>query len=267
MARTSKPLREQVIVFTGATSGIGLTTACMAASKGAKVVMADRNEAALETICTAIRSRGGECTTVVADVGVRADIARIAEHAIRTYGGFDTWVNNAGVGAYARLEDMSDEDHQRLFQGNHWAVVHGPTEALKTLKKRGTRKNLHQAGEDGKRHGDQGHRFSSSLYTTAKMYPVTSLALVTLAVLGIAALARPAEREGAWRLARDAGRRMGHYASDHGYGRPSMRGWMPHWDRHSWRDRLPWRDRRPWWERGYDQARDATRRLRSNWGL
>lgn len=56
---------------------------------------------------------------------------------IGRHGGFDTWVNNAGVGAYAPLEEISDEDHERLFQTNYWGVVYGSTEALKHLKRRG----------------------------------------------------------------------------------------------------------------------------------
>jgi short-subunit dehydrogenase len=132
-----KPLAEQVIVITGATSGIGLTTACRAAARGAAVVLAARNAEALTEICAGIREGGGRCATVVADVGVREDVDRIAEVARREFGGFDTWVNNAGIGVYATLEDMTPEDHHRIFQTNYWGVVHGSLVALKELKGRG----------------------------------------------------------------------------------------------------------------------------------
>jgi len=132
-----KPLGSQVIVITGATSGIGLTTACRAAARGAAVVLAARNEEALREICDGIRRRGGRCETVVADVGTPADMERIAATAEQAFGGFDTWVNNAGIGVYAKLEEISDADHERLFQTNYWGVVYGSRVALKHLKKRG----------------------------------------------------------------------------------------------------------------------------------
>lgn len=98
---TLKPLNEQVIVITGASSGIGLVTARMAAKEGAKVVAAARNEDALRQLTEEIRQQGGQATYVVADVGNEDDVNRIAEEAINTFGGFDTWVNNAGVPSLA----------------------------------------------------------------------------------------------------------------------------------------------------------------------
>jgi short-subunit dehydrogenase len=56
---------------------------------------------------------------------------------VERHGGFDTWVNNAGVGAYARLEELEDRDHERIFQTNYWGVVYGSTEALRHLRRRG----------------------------------------------------------------------------------------------------------------------------------
>src|SRR5690606_14526220 len=56
---------------------------------------------------------------------------------IERHGGFDTWVSNAGVGVYAKLEDLGDEDRRRLFDTNYWGVVHCATEALPHLKHRG----------------------------------------------------------------------------------------------------------------------------------
>jgi short-subunit dehydrogenase len=137
MARKLKPLHEQVIVITGGTSGIGLTTACRAAARGAAVVLAARNAEALKEICEGIQERGGRCATVVADVGVKEDVEMIAAVAERQFGGFDTWVNNAGIGLYARLEEVDDADHERLFQTNYWGVVYGSQVALRRLKRHG----------------------------------------------------------------------------------------------------------------------------------
>jgi short-subunit dehydrogenase len=132
-----KPLAQQVIVITGASSGIGLATAKAAAKQGARLVLASRNEDALRTIVQEIKSQGSEAIYVVTDVSKREDIENLASKAIEQFGGFDTWVNNAGQGLWGKLEEVSDEDHRQLFDINFWGVVYGSTTALKTLKKRG----------------------------------------------------------------------------------------------------------------------------------
>src|SRR6185436_14860906 len=100
MAVNLKKLSEQVIVITGASSGIGLTTARMAAESGARLVLASRNEDALRKLTEEINSAGGSAAYVVADVGNEDDVKKIAAEALNKFGGFDTWVNNAGVSVY-----------------------------------------------------------------------------------------------------------------------------------------------------------------------
>ena len=137
MSITLKPLQEQVIVITGASSGIGLATARAAAKKQAKLVLAARNQEALETIEQQIKNDGGQAITVVADVGRREDVQKIADTALEHFGGFDTWVNNAGVSIYGRLTNVSDEDSHRLFDTNFWGVVYGSLVAAEHLRSRG----------------------------------------------------------------------------------------------------------------------------------
>lgn len=130
-------INEQVIVITGASSGIGLTTARMAAEQGARLVLAARNGEALDQLAGELRRQGAQVATVAADVGNVADVERIAQTALDRFGRIDTWVNNAGVGTFGRLEEVSLEDHQRLFQTNFWGVVHGSLEAVKRMKQHG----------------------------------------------------------------------------------------------------------------------------------
>ena len=131
-----KPLAEQVIVITGASSGIGLATARIAADRGARLVLVARSENALRELVTEIRSRGGEAIHVVADVGHEEDVAGITQKAIEAFGGFDTWVNNAGIGVYGKIETVSIEDMRRSFETNFWGQIYGSREAARHLKTR-----------------------------------------------------------------------------------------------------------------------------------
>jgi short-subunit dehydrogenase len=132
-----KKLSDQVIVITGASSGIGLVTARMAAKRGARVVLNARNEEALRLVTDEINVAGGEATYVAGDVGQFDDVQNIANKAIQRFGGFDTWVNNAGVSIYGPVLDQSLEDQRRLFETNYWGVVHGSRVACAHLRKRG----------------------------------------------------------------------------------------------------------------------------------
>lgn len=132
-----KKLAEQVIVITGASSGIGLVTARMAAKEGAKLVLASRSEEALRQLCAEITQSGGQAIYVVADVSQQADVQQIAQAAQAKFGGYDTWVNNAGVSIYGKLEQVPIEDMRKLFETNFWGLVYGSLEAAKHLKTKG----------------------------------------------------------------------------------------------------------------------------------
>ena len=134
MAVKLKPLSQQVIVVTGASSGIGLATVRKAARAGAAVVLTARNEQALRQICEELTAEGRRVHPVVGDVGDPEDVAKIARAAIARFGGFDTWVNDAGVGVYAELTELSHEDHERIFRTNYFGVVNGSLEAVKHFR-------------------------------------------------------------------------------------------------------------------------------------
>jgi short-subunit dehydrogenase len=130
-----KPLREQVIVITGASSGIGLATAEAAAAQGAKLVLAARSTETLREIASRLSLQSGcEAIALTADAGRREDMQRLAAEAATHFGRIDTWVNDAGVSIYGRLDEVEDADSRRLFDTNFWGVVNGSLSALPHLK-------------------------------------------------------------------------------------------------------------------------------------
>lgn len=132
-----KPLDQQVIVVTGASSGIGLCTALSAAEQGARVVLAARSLDVLQEAVATITGAGGQALAAQCDVSRREDVDAVARLAHQRFGGIDTWVNNAGVSIYGRLEEVSEEDSRRLFDINFWGVVNGSLAALPFLRASG----------------------------------------------------------------------------------------------------------------------------------
>lgn len=131
-----KPLHEQVIVITGASSGIGLATARMAAEAGAKLALVARNEEALKDIERELDA-GDTVKHMVADVGKREDLERVASETITQFGGFDTWINNAGSSVWGRLDEVSDEDHEKVMQTNFFGTLYGSNIAARHLRDKG----------------------------------------------------------------------------------------------------------------------------------
>lgn len=131
------PLDQQVVVITGASSGIGLCTARLAAARGARVVLIARSGDVIYQVCDEIADAGGQAIAVPADVASREQLEAAAQAAIDAFGRIDTWVNNAGVSIYGRLDTVSEEDNRRLFATNFWGVVNGSLAAMPHLEKQG----------------------------------------------------------------------------------------------------------------------------------
>jgi len=131
------PLDQQVIVITGASSGIGLCTALLAAERGACVVLAARSASTLKDVATVIRDAGGQALAVPTDVTDRDMVEALAGAAVNEYGRIDTWVNGAGVAIYGRLEEVDEDDSRRLFDINFWGLVNGSLAALPYLRYQG----------------------------------------------------------------------------------------------------------------------------------
>ena len=137
MTPALEPLGRQVVVITGASSGIGLATARMAVNRGARVVLAARSHAALAQLVDEITRAGGRAVAVDADVSDEAQVQRVAETAVQTFGGFHTWINNAAVSANGGCLDVTVSDMRRIMDTNFWGVVYGSRIACRHLMKTG----------------------------------------------------------------------------------------------------------------------------------
>jgi short-subunit dehydrogenase len=129
------PLRDQVIVITGASSGIGLATARKAAQHGAKLVLVSRSKESLDTLAQELGAE--KCVVCDGDVADEAFLSEVSRRAIEKFGRVTTWINNAGVSVYGRLLDVEPNDHKKLFETNFWGVVNGSLAAVPLLKESG----------------------------------------------------------------------------------------------------------------------------------
>ncbi len=142
-------IKDSVIVITGATSGIGLCTARMAASRGARLVLTARNHEMLDSLVKELIGSGRQAVAISGDVAEPEVLEIVAAEAIRQFGRIDAWINNAGVSIYGRLTDVPLEEKRRLFDVNFWGIVHGSRAALPYLSRSsGTLVNLGSIASD-----------------------------------------------------------------------------------------------------------------------
>lgn len=128
-------LSNKTILLTGATRGIGREIALAFARQGGKLVLAGRNEKALEETRAGVESAGGEGIVVPGDVTDAEWRKTIVDKTIQTYGGLDILINNAGVVSAGYLENMSEEDVNQQLQTNMVAPVLLTHALLPTLRK------------------------------------------------------------------------------------------------------------------------------------
>ncbi len=116
-------MKDKVVLITGATSGIGETTARKFGAAGAKVVVSGRRDAEGEAVAEAIGAAGGEATFIRADVAEEGDVKALVEGTVSRYGRLDVAFNNAGVELVTPLAETTHEEYQRLFGINVWGVL------------------------------------------------------------------------------------------------------------------------------------------------
>lgn len=128
----------KVVVLTGASSGLGRAAAIELARRGARLVLAARREAALESTCELCKRAGAEAIVAPADVTRESDVAGLAELALSQWGRLDVWINNAGVTAFGSLESSPVEEHRRVLETNLWGSIYGARAVIPVFRKQGS---------------------------------------------------------------------------------------------------------------------------------
>jgi short-subunit dehydrogenase len=127
---------ENVVIVTGASDGIGAEVARQLAGQGAWLALAARDAEKLEAVAADCRARGGRALAVPTDVAEQAQCRRLVERTMEEYGRVDTLVNNAGIGMWARFDEMTDlAPFERIMQVNYFGSVYCTHYALPHLKR------------------------------------------------------------------------------------------------------------------------------------
>jgi NADP-dependent 3-hydroxy acid dehydrogenase YdfG len=130
-------IEGKVIVITGASSGIGESTALLLAGRGAKVVLGARGVKRLEGLAARIEAAGGEAAWASMDVRRRDDVSQLVKLACDRYGKLDVLVSNAGIGPISPLDDLRVEDWENMIDINVKGVLYGIAAALPVFRSQG----------------------------------------------------------------------------------------------------------------------------------
>jgi NAD(P)-dependent dehydrogenase (short-subunit alcohol dehydrogenase family) len=117
--------KDTVAVVTGGGSGIGRALTLALAREGARVVVADLDDAAMEGVVREARGHGVAALAVRTDVTDLAQVQALADRAWTTFGAVHVLCNNAGVAAWGGLEKATHRDWQWVLGVNLWGVIHG----------------------------------------------------------------------------------------------------------------------------------------------
>jgi NAD(P)-dependent dehydrogenase (short-subunit alcohol dehydrogenase family) len=127
-----------VAVVTGAGSGIGAALAAAFGAEGGRVVLADVEATALESVDASLRAQGVETLAVPTDVSDAQAVSRLARAALDRFGRVDVVCNNAGVSTFNLLADQTLDDWRWVIGVNLWGVVHGVQVFVPILRAQGT---------------------------------------------------------------------------------------------------------------------------------
>jgi short-subunit dehydrogenase len=130
-----RPIADHIVVITGASSGIGRETALVFGERGASVVLAARNQRALDEVVREIERLGGTALAIPTDMAEWEQVNRLAEETIARFGRIDAWINNAAVSVYGTVAEMTVDEIERVLRVNLLGQIHGMKAALPHLRR------------------------------------------------------------------------------------------------------------------------------------
>lgn len=128
-------LAGKTIVITGASSGVGRAAAEAFAKQGANVVIAARGQKGIDEVVDICRELNVTAVGVSADMSSERDVERLTEEALKINNRIDIWVNNAGVMASGKFEEIPMEVHEQVIKTNLFGYMHGAYHAIRIFKK------------------------------------------------------------------------------------------------------------------------------------
>lgn len=128
---------KQVMVITGASSGIGRATALAWAKSGGRVVLAARSRDVLQEVAAGCESLGGKALVVKADVSKEEDVNALAAEAVARFGKIDIWLNNAAVMVFGDFDEIPTEDIRKIVDTNLMGMVYGARAAVRQFREQG----------------------------------------------------------------------------------------------------------------------------------
>jgi len=146
-----KSLDSQVVIVTGASSGIGRETALHFAREGARVALAARREQQLQALEKDFQDLGAEALCLPTDVAERDQVETMVRRVLERFGRVDILVNNAGSGLFALVEETTPEDMQMILQVNFFGAFYGIQAVLPIFRKQGSGHIINIASIVGKR--------------------------------------------------------------------------------------------------------------------
>ncbi|MGH7635578.1 MAG: SDR family oxidoreductase, partial [Gemmatimonadaceae bacterium] len=155
------------VLVTGGSSGIGYATAKRLAAAGARVAICGRNAAALRTAAKEVGA-----TPIEADVSREADVARLVATVIRELDGYDTLINNAGLGRFARLIDMTTADFHSVWETNVLGAMLVARDSARHFVQQRRGNIVNVASTSGQRGGANGTAYASSKFALAGLTDV-----------------------------------------------------------------------------------------------
>ncbi len=136
--KKSDSLAGKVITITGAGSGIGRASAVLMASRGAKLVLVDFNEATGNETLELVKGQEGEAIFIQADVSKEGDVQNYIQKAVETFGKIDVAFNNAGIiQKFQPFHEISSDEFSRIIDVNLKGIFLGMKHALKVMDQQG----------------------------------------------------------------------------------------------------------------------------------